>query len=142
MEILIKKSELLNALSKVQGIVEKKNTVPSNDFRLFFANTRGEVCEGTGTNVFVVLDGAIRTPPLSSGCLAGITRELVLENLDVIEQPMPLSVLQDANEVFLTSSTRDVQALECIDDRALDVGPLTRDAVAALASVMATDLDP
>ena len=42
------------------------------------ANTAGELCEGTGTNVFCVLDGVPCTPPLSSGCLAGVTRALVL----------------------------------------------------------------
>src|SRR4029079_3524729 len=43
------------------------------------ANTRGELCEGATTNVFVVRRGRAITPPLSSGCLPGITRELVLE---------------------------------------------------------------
>ena len=47
-----------------------------------FANTRGELCEGTGSNVFVGLGGRLYTPPLSSGCLAGITRELLLEWTD------------------------------------------------------------
>ena len=44
-----------------------------------FLNTQGRVCEGTGSNVFAVVDGAILTPPLSSGCLAGVTRDLVIE---------------------------------------------------------------
>ena len=44
-----------------------------------FANTRGELCEGTGTNVFVEADGALLTPPLDSGCLAGVTRAIVME---------------------------------------------------------------
>ena len=56
------------ASAKEQGAVEA-----------LFANTRGELCEATGSNVFVVVDGVVSTPPLTSGCLAGITRELVLE---------------------------------------------------------------
>src|SRR5690606_36162816 len=44
-----------------------------------FGNTVGDLCEGTGSNIFVVVDGRLLTPPLSSGCLAGITRALVLE---------------------------------------------------------------
>src|SRR4051794_17609030 len=77
-----------------------------------FANTRGELCEATGSNVFVVLGGVVRTPPLSSGCLAGITRELVLEwcaheGITVVEEALPLDVLQRADEVFLTSSIKD-----------------------------------
>src|SRR5918996_3631612 len=44
-----------------------------------FANVAGSLCEGTGTNVFLVEDGRVVTPPLSAGCLAGVTRALVLE---------------------------------------------------------------
>ncbi len=44
-----------------------------------FGNTRGELCEGTGSNVFVVIDGVIVTPPADSGALEGITRGLALE---------------------------------------------------------------
>ena len=47
-----------------------------------FANTRGELCEGTGTNVFVVTGGVLRTPPEESGCLLGVTRALILELAD------------------------------------------------------------
>ncbi len=81
------------------------------------ANTRGELCEGTGTNVFVVIDGDVLTPPLSSGCLAGITRELVLEWFGAREQSLPLGVLATADEVFLTSSTRNVHPVIRADDR-------------------------
>src|SRR6478735_6333060 len=44
-----------------------------------FANLAGHLCEGTGSNVFYVVDGELRTPTLAAGCLAGITRHLVLE---------------------------------------------------------------
>ncbi|HET6966906.1 MAG TPA: aminotransferase class IV [Ornithinibacter sp.] len=96
-----------------------------------FANTRGELCEATGSNVFVVLDGVVRTPPLSSGCLAGITRELVLEwcdheGLEVIQEPLPLDVLGRADELFLTSSIKDVFPVSAVDGRALPTpGPVT-----------------
>ncbi|MDQ2650826.1 MAG: aminotransferase class IV, partial [Actinomycetota bacterium] len=106
-----------------------------------FANTVGQLCEGTGSNVFVVVDGTVLTPPLSSGCLAGVTRALVLECHDVTEQDLPLDVLRTADEVFLTSTGRDVQAVHQIDDRALDPGPITAEAAAAFAE-LATDLDP
>ena len=105
------------------------------------ANTRGELCEGTGTNVFVVIDGEIVTPPLSSGCLAGITRELLLEVTEVTEATLPFDSLSTADEVFLTSSTRDVQGLTRIDDRELVVGQGTERAAAAFAALVAGDLD-
>src|SRR5207342_1587609 len=44
-----------------------------------FLNTAGHVCEGTGTNIFVVFGDTVMTPPLSSGPLAGVTRELIME---------------------------------------------------------------
>jgi branched-subunit amino acid aminotransferase/4-amino-4-deoxychorismate lyase len=54
-----------------------------------FATTTGLLCEGTGSNVFVAIDGRLVTPPLSSGCLAGVTRELVLEVTDAVEEDIP-----------------------------------------------------
>jgi branched-chain amino acid aminotransferase len=109
-----------------------------------FANTRDELCEGTGTNVFVVLDGVLVTPPLSSGCLAGVTRELVCEVVDVVERAVPLAVLAAASEAFLTSSTRDVQPIATVDAVALAAapGPHTARAAAAFAALVASDPDP
>ena len=95
-----------------------------------FANTRGQLCEGTGSNVFVALDGRLATPPLSSGCLAGITRELLIEwaiadGIEVVETELGLDDLRAATEVLLTSSTRDVQPVHQVDDRRLEApGPL------------------
>lgn len=82
-----------------------------------FANTAGKLCEGTGSNVFCVFDGVVVTPPLSSGCLAGITRELVIEWYDVHERDVTMTELAGADEVFLTSTTRDVQAVKRLDGR-------------------------
>ncbi|HEY5156189.1 MAG TPA: aminotransferase class IV [Acidimicrobiales bacterium] len=109
-----------------------------------FANTAGELCEGTGSNVFIVHDGRLCTPPLASGCLAGITRELVCEVVDVDEVTLPLTALADATEAFLTSSTRDVQPIRLVDGVALPAcpGPRTSEAAAAFAALMAHDLDP
>ena len=100
------------------------------------ANTRDELCEGTASNVFVVTDGVLRTPPLDSGCLAGITRELTIEwcraaGLDVVEETMPFEVLRSADEVIITNSSRDVQGVHLVDDRQLLTapGPVTSRAI-------------
>ncbi len=84
-----------------------------------FADTRGRLSEGTGSNVFVVVGGRALTPSLNTGCLAGVTRALVLEWTDAEEAEMPLEVLDTADEVFLVSTTRDVQPVAGIlyDDR-------------------------
>jgi branched-chain amino acid aminotransferase len=111
-----------------------------------FANLAGHLCEGTGTNVFVVLGGRLVTPPLSSGCLAGVTRDVVLElGLDAIEEDVPLAALADVDEAFLTSSTREVQPIRAIDGRVLRggaPGPRTAAAAAAFTALVAHDLDP
>jgi branched-chain amino acid aminotransferase len=107
------------------------------------ANTRGELCEGTGSNIFLVLDGELLTPPLSSGCLAGIARSLVLEACAVVERAVPLEALTEAAEVFLTSSIRDVQAVGSVDGRVLSApGPRTEAAAAAYHALLARNLDP
>jgi branched-chain amino acid aminotransferase len=109
-----------------------------------FANTRGDLCEGTGSNVFVVLGGRLVTPPLSAGCLAGVSRALLVEWLGVEEADLPIGVLAEADEVFLTSATRDVQGVHRVDGRDLPdaPGPVTREAAAVFAERAAADLDP
>ena len=108
-----------------------------------FANTRGELCEGTGSNLFVVVGDEILTPPLSSGCLPGITRALALEWCDAREVAMPLSVLLEADEILLASSTRDLQTVDRINSRMMpaptDRGTQARSNFAAQSSAR---LDP
>jgi len=109
-----------------------------------FGNTVGQLCEGTGSNVFVVLDGELHTPPLASGCLAGITRALVAEWTGARETELPLDVLERAEEIFLTSTLRDVQAVHRVDGRELPgtPGPVTAKAMRIFAERSAADLDP
>jgi branched-chain amino acid aminotransferase len=94
-----------------------------------FANLAGHLCEGTGSNVFYVVDGELRTPTLASGCLAGVTRALILEWYGGREVDEPIEVIEQASEVFLASTTRDVQAVSRWDDRDLPApGPVTAEA--------------
>ena len=109
-----------------------------------FGNLAGNLCEGTGTNVFVGVGGRLVTPPLSSGCLPGVTRDLLLEALDVAEDDLPLPALGAAGEAFVSSSTREIQPIRAVDGRTLpeSPGPLTRAAAGAFAALVARDLDP
>ena len=108
-----------------------------------FANTRGLLCEGTGTNVFCVFDGRVVTPPLTAGPLAGITRELLCEWADVEEDQLTMAEAQAADEVFVTSSLREVQAVRRWDDRTY-AAPATRTASLRqlFAQRAANDIDP
>ena len=109
-----------------------------------FADTRGRVSEGTGSNIFWTDGARLHTPPLDTGCLAGITRALLLERLDVAETHLPVEDLPGVPEAFLASSTRPVQSIARIDDTELPVvdGPLTVAAAELMADLMANDIDP
>ena len=114
-----------------------------------FLNTRAELCEATGSNVFVVADGTVRTPPGTAGCLLGVTRALVLElgpelGLAIVEATLAPDALAHADEAFLTSSTREVQAISHVDGVSLPIapGPTTLRLAAAFSELVARDSDP
>ncbi|MCB1039930.1 MAG: aminotransferase class IV family protein [Acidimicrobiales bacterium] len=108
------------------------------------ANTVGALCEGTGSNIFLEVDGVLCTPSLSTGCLAGITRALVCEQVPVLERDdLTFDHLRSTSEAFLTSSTRDLQPIHAVDDVSLQApGPLTTAAMAAFAALEGAGLDP
>jgi branched-chain amino acid aminotransferase len=96
-----------------------------------FLNSSGLVCEAATANVFVVRDGRVRTPSLASGCLPGITREVVMEiaaalGIPCAEGDVAPAELHAADEIFLTSSIRGVMGLSCFDSRDLAPGPVTK----------------
>lgn len=109
-----------------------------------FANTVGQLCEGTGSNVFVVKGGRLLTPPLSAGCLAGITRALVIEWADAVEEDLPLDALATADEAFVCGTNRDVQAIRNVDGKPLPAapGPVTGKAAEIFALRSAETVDP
>jgi branched-chain amino acid aminotransferase len=110
-----------------------------------FTNTRDELCEATGSNVFVVHDGVALTPPGDAGCLLGVTRGLLLELGDqVAEATLTLDDLHTADEAFLSSTVREVQPIATVDGTALAAapGPLTEKLAAAFKDLVARDLDP
>jgi branched-chain amino acid aminotransferase len=85
-------------------------------------NERGEVAECTSANLFVSKGDEVWTPPLSSGCLPGITREVLLGEIHVagtrvVEKALQRSDLESADEVFITSTTRDLLPVLEIEGR-------------------------
>jgi branched-chain amino acid aminotransferase len=118
----------VKSTSYAENVVALDVAVEHGASEAMFANTRDELCEGTGSNVFVVLDGRLTTPPLSSGCLDGITRALLMEAMgdDVRAEPVPMSRLDDIEEAFLVSTGREIQPIHRWDARELGVnGPHT-----------------
>lgn len=133
----------LKTTSYAENVIALAQAHAAGASEAVFATTTGLLCEGTGSNVFYVVDGELRTPSLATGCLAGVTRALVLEWFGGREVDEPLEVLADASEVFLTSTTRDVQGVHRWDDRELPApGPVTREAQRVWREREPADLDP
>jgi branched-chain amino acid aminotransferase len=118
------------------------------------ANTVGDLCEGTASNVFVERGGELVTPPLSSGCLAGITRELLLEwaaeaglpvregepgelRYDVLDQ-----VGDGTTHLMMSGSIRNVSPVVSLDGSPVAAGPISLEAQRLFQARLADDLDP
>lgn len=133
----------LKTTSYAENVMALARAAEAGASEAIFANTAGNLCEGTGSNVFYVLDGELRTPTLASGCLAGISRGLVLEWCGAREVDEPIDVLRRAEEIFLVSTTRDVQGVLRCDDRELEApGPVTREVASVWARKERENLDP
>lgn len=120
----------LKTTSYAENVVALAHAQERGAGEAILANTRGELCEGTGTNVFLEVDGTFVTPPLDSGCLAGVTRALVLEwaadaGIQVREEARPLAAIHESAHAALTSSTRGMTPIVAVDDREIEPGPLT-----------------
>jgi branched-subunit amino acid aminotransferase/4-amino-4-deoxychorismate lyase len=86
----------------------------SNCHEMVLLNQSGNVCETISSNLFVVINGAVYTPPLSEGCVAGIMRQIVVDlasevRQKVFETPLRPSDLLMADEVFLTNSIAGIK---------------------------------
>jgi branched-chain amino acid aminotransferase len=124
----IKSNNLLNNALAMQEALRH------NAFEAVLRNYRGELAECSQSNLFVIKNGTALTPALDAGLLAGITREFVEEVAGGAGIPMRDAVLHDedlfgADEVFLTSTSREIVPVVRVDDRTIGrgrPGPLTR----------------
>jgi branched-chain amino acid aminotransferase len=134
----------LKTTSYAENVVALAHARERGATEALFADSKGRLSEGTGSNVFVVVDGELHTPSLTCGCLPGVTRGLVLQWFGGHESELPMSVLHDADEVFLTSSTRDVVPVRRVDAHRVPhaPGPVTSEAMRVFAARSAADLDP
>jgi branched-chain amino acid aminotransferase len=83
-------------------------------------NVRGHISEGSGENIFIVTNGEIHTPPLSSSILPGITRDMVIhlaQDLDIplVEETIPREMLYISEEVFFTGSAAEITPIRSVD---------------------------
>jgi branched-chain amino acid aminotransferase len=122
----IKSSNLLN---NVLGYVEAKK---QGSFEGILCNMAGYVAEGTGSNIFMVKDGILKTPPPEAGLLEGVTRALTLEL--AVAETVPCREVQftpqellEAEECFITSTTKEILPVRQVDERQFSTipGPVT-----------------
>lgn len=136
--------ERRNAPGHVPAEVKSSNYLPSvlalrsakqrGAYEALMCDLSGYVCEGASSNVFVLRDGIVHTPPLSLRILPGVTRAAALALCDeaglrVDESPFRADFMRNADEAFLTSSLRGVMPVTRLDDQPIGdgaPGPVTR----------------
>ena len=113
----------LKTTSYAENVVALAHAHERDAGEALFANLAGYLCEGTGTNVFVAHAGRLVTPPLSSGCLAGVTRELLLEITEAAEatRVVPLTVSVPVAAMMVAARNR-------VHEGQLSIFVATRDA--------------
>ena len=118
---LIKSNNLLNNALAMQ------RALAHGGFEAVMRNHRGELAECSQSNLFVVSGGVVRTPPLEAGLLAGITRQFVLDLCREARVPVDETTLHDADlleadEAFITSSTREIVPAVKVDHTVINDG--------------------
>jgi branched-chain amino acid aminotransferase len=118
---MIKSNNLMNQALAAQQAFQR------GAFDAVMRNNHGELTECATSNLFIVRNDTVLTPPIESGLLPGITRELLFEvgrntGLEVREQMLRDDDLFDADEAFLTSTTREVIPIVAVDERAIGNG--------------------
>jgi branched-chain amino acid aminotransferase len=111
-------SQLIKMEAKANGYVEG-----------IALDVNGHVSEGSGENLFVVMNGTISTPPLGSSSLPGITRQSIVTicndlKIPVTEQVIPREMLYVADEVFLSGTAAEITPIRSVDR--IQVGAGTR----------------
>src|SRR5438093_9597507 len=117
----------VKSLNYLNNILAKMEANAAGSHEALLLNYRGEVTEGTTSNVFVVQGQRLRTPAVECGLLAGITRGIVLQlaregGIPVEERRLTVRDLTDAEECFLTNTTQEVLPVTRVDRRSIGDG--------------------
>lgn len=128
----------------INAMLAKIDAVRAGYDEAIMLSNEGTISEGTGENIFLVEGGVAYTPPLSAGCLDGITRDTVMTLLredgdKVVEEDLDPERLYQADEVMLTGTAAEVTPVREVDDRPIGEGrpgPVTRRAQARFADLV------
>ena len=119
----------LKTTNKLANIVALREAEKAGMDDALLTNQNGNITGASGSNVFWIKDGALFTPPVSSGCMSGITRGMILElavamNLPATQQNITPTLLVGAESVFLTNSIREIRPVIQIDNKPITTSPL------------------
>lgn len=128
-------SPRIKSLNYLNNILAKIEGLQAGCIEALMLNTKGEVAECTGDNIFLVRDGVLLTPPIEAGILEGITRDAVIElaresGIEVREIPLTKHDVYIADECFLTGTAAEVIPVVRVDSRTIgsgEPGPVTCD---------------
>ncbi len=117
----------VKSLNYLNSILAKIQANYANVDEAFLLDSEGYVAEGTGDNIFVVKNGVIKTPPLSSSVLKGITRDVVIElakklGYEVLEEKLTIHDLYVCDELFITGTAAEIVPVVEIDGRVINNG--------------------
>ena len=133
----------------INSILAKRDAVIDGYDEALMLNSDGAISEGSGENLFLMRDGVIYTPPLSAGCLDGVTRNSVMTLLSddgyrVVEKVIHRSDLYYCDELFMTGTAAEVTPVREVDNRPVGPGhpgPITRRAQQIYADAYSGKLD-
>ncbi len=119
----------------INGVLAKIESVMGGYDEAVMLNEQGYITDGSGENLFIVRDGRLTTPPISAGCLDGITRGSVIRiardlGYDVTEENLVRTDLYNAEECFFTGTAAEITPVRMVDDRAVGEGhrgPITKE---------------
>lgn len=125
----------IKSTSYAEYATARKEAVSKGYDDALLLNQNGHVVETSTSNIFAVWDNQLYTPSLETGCLPGITRQILIKEflsnrIKVIETEFPLGALIDANEIFTTSSNKKVVPITKLEEHQYSAdGPLTKKAI-------------
>jgi branched-subunit amino acid aminotransferase/4-amino-4-deoxychorismate lyase len=133
--------ELVKSTNRLRNVLLRERALRAGAFEALLCTREGDVCEGTLSNVWALVDGVLCTPSTERGCLAGVMRGLILEALE--HDPLPRRVgrletgeLARASEVFLSNTTGRalpvVEVLGLVSGLPGSAGPVLRRVRAAI----------
>ncbi|MFL2859410.1 MAG: branched-chain-amino-acid transaminase [Pontiellaceae bacterium] len=117
----------IKSLNYLNNVLAKIEAINAGCLECVMLNHKGEVCEASGDNIFIIHNSILRTPPINSGALVGLTRNKVIElaisnGYEVREEIISRYDLYTADEVFLTGTAAEIISVVEIDKRTIGSG--------------------